>query len=491
MLTLAARYVFPVEGPPIPEGRVSIVDGRIVRLSGAGDSGPAVDIDLGNAAITPGFVNAHTHLDLKSIPFDSSDGPEDEVAWLRRVVDARRGAKPGSGLMAARRNVEASVKLGTTLLADTTSGGQSWEAVAKAPLRGIVFHELIGLNRLRGIETSSAAFEWLAEVRKEGVPAEPDPKTRPGLSPHAPYSTAPWLYHRAAISKLPLSTHLAEMPEEIELLETRGGPLRRFLEDLGAWDDDWEPLGTRPAEFIRRGENRLADWVVAHGNYLEPSEFWQFRPEAAPSGQRVAIAYCPRTHARFGHAPHPYRAMLERGIVVCLGTDSLASSPTLGILDEVRFLHRRDESASGGAFADHGDLVRSLGSPLDHLTGSLKPGKSADLAVVGLPDRNDPDPYHLLLESDKPVLATVFRGEFVHGRVELGFVNHSGNSTQTHPCWTCRVRRTPDRYLQDKYAVDLRRHGDLQGREVSPGATESRSCRPVATSPPELEMVAV
>ncbi len=415
MLTLAARYVFPVEGPPIPEGRVSIVDGRIVRLAGGGDDGPAVDVDLGNAAITPGFVNSHTHLDLDPIAPASIDGPEDEVAWLRRVVDARRKGKPGSGLVAARRNVEASVKLGTTLLADTTSGGQSWEAVAGAPLRGVVFHELIGLNRLRGIETSSAAFDWLADVRRDDTLIEPDPKTRPGLSPHAPYSTAGWLYNRAAISKLPLSTHLAEMPEELELLATRQGPLRRFLEDLGAWDDDWEPVGPRPADFIRKGENRQADWIVAHGNYLEPSEFWQFRPEAAPSGQRVAIAYCPRTHARFGHAPHPYRAMLERGIVVCLGTDSLASSPTLGILDEIRFLHRRDDSASGELLLTMATLFGAWALRSDHLTGSLKPGKSADLAVVGLPDRDDADPYRLLFESDEPVLATVFRGEFVHG----------------------------------------------------------------------------
>ena len=94
MLTLAARYVFPVEGAPIPDGRVSIVDGRIVRVFGLGEDGPAADLDLGNAAITPGFVNAHTHLDLGPISPPPLGGTEDEVAWLRRVVDARRGGLP-------------------------------------------------------------------------------------------------------------------------------------------------------------------------------------------------------------------------------------------------------------------------------------------------------------------------------------------------------------------------------------------------------------
>ena len=92
---------------------------------------------------------------------------------------------------------------------------------------------------------------------------------------------------------------------------------------------------------------RNADWLIAHGTYIEPAEFWQLRPEASLNGHRVSIAFCPRTHARFGHAPHPYRSLLEKGVVVCLGTDSLASSPTLSVLDELRFLHDRDDSLSG------------------------------------------------------------------------------------------------------------------------------------------------
>ena len=90
---------------------------------------------------------------------------------------------------------------------------------------------------------------------------------------------------------MPLSTHLAEMPEELRLLKHRDGPLRSFLEDLGAWDDDWEPIGPRPADYVRRGELRNADWLIAHGTYLEPDDFWQLRPEAAPDGRRVAVAF--------------------------------------------------------------------------------------------------------------------------------------------------------------------------------------------------------
>jgi cytosine/adenosine deaminase-related metal-dependent hydrolase len=418
-LTLRARYLFPVEGPPIAGGHLTIDAGRIAAVGPA--QGKPADVDLGNVAIVPGFVNAHTHLELAALdPAESGssggDGarPEAEIGWLRRVIAQRRGRSAAELGAVVEGNLAASLAAGTTVIADTTTGGLSWDAIAAAPVRGVVFAELIGLNRARGLETSAAAWEWLATVSSAAVQAEA--RARPGLSPHAPYSTAGWLYHKAAASRVPLSTHLAELPEELELLSGRRGPLRTFLEELGAWDNEWKPIGRRPADYIRRGALRRADWVIAHGTYFDPSEFWQLRAEAAPAGQRVAIAYCPRTHARFGHAPHPYRALLERGVVVCLGTDSLASSPTLSILDELRFLHRRDPSLGGPLLLTMGTLFGAWALRAEAIAGSLKAGKSADLALVALPDRDEPDPHSLLLDSDQPVIGTVFEGALVSGR---------------------------------------------------------------------------
>jgi cytosine/adenosine deaminase-related metal-dependent hydrolase len=411
-LTLAARYVFPVDGPPVADGLVTIDRGRIARVGPA--EGRVYDLDLGNVAILPGFVNAHTHLDLAPLggPAPAPGGVEDEIAWLRRVVDHRRGVPAESPGATVARNLATAVAAGTTMLADTSPAGLSWDAVAQAPVRGLVFAELIGLRRERGLETNQEAWEWIGSVRPEAQVAA---CSRPGLAPHAPYSTSGWLYQRAASSRLPLSTHLAEMPEELELLETRGGRLRTFLEDIGAWEDDWEPIGPRPSDYVRRGELRRADWLIAHGTYLDEADFWQLRPESAPDGQRVAVAYCPRTHARFGHAPHPFRAMLERGAVVCLGTDSLASSPTLSILDEIRFLHRADPTLGGPLLLTMATLFGAWALRAENVTGSLKPGKSADLAVVALPDRDEADPHLLLLDSDRPVVATAFEGTFVTG----------------------------------------------------------------------------
>ncbi|MFO0887651.1 MAG: amidohydrolase family protein [Isosphaeraceae bacterium] len=417
-LTVSARYVFPVEGPPMAGGLLHIEHGRIKAVEPAGTRSP--DLDLGNVAILPGFVNAHTHLELAPIgePADPLADPvvEDEIAWLERVIAQRRGRNSPDLARQASENVRKAVEAGTTLLADTTTAGLSWPAIASAPVRGVVFAELIGLRAERAAQTVADAEVWLSTIKPEDQVAA---NARPGLSPHAPYSTAGWLYRHAAGSGLPLSTHLAEMPEELGLLSGRSGGLRGFLERLGAWDPDWEPIGDRPADYIRKGGLRRADWLVAHGNYFEPEDFWQFRPEASPDGRRVAIAYCPRTHARFGHKPHPARALMEQGAVVCLGTDSLASAPSLSILEEARFLKRRHPEFPGPLLLAMATLFGAWALRAETVTGSLRPGKSADLAIIALPDRDDEDPHALILESDRPVVGTVFEGRLHHRAGDL------------------------------------------------------------------------
>lgn len=74
--TLGARYVFPVEGPPIADGRLRIENGRIAEVTSGRER--SADLDLGNVAITPGFVNAHTHLELSSLESQHASSPEPE-----------------------------------------------------------------------------------------------------------------------------------------------------------------------------------------------------------------------------------------------------------------------------------------------------------------------------------------------------------------------------------------------------------------------------
>ncbi len=387
--SLTARWVFPVSGPPLHRGHVVIADDRIAAVEP--DRGQRADIDLGEAAILPALVNAHVHLDLSGFRTPILPGP-DFPAWLRTVVGHRRTASREQTLTDVRAGLAETLRAGVGLVGDIASGGLSADVLRDASIRSTVFFELLGLSRERAGFLWDAALTWLREH-------PPTPTFRPGLTPHAPYSVRGGLYRavgRLASSGLPVATHLAESADEMALLERRDGPFVPFLEALGVHD----PAGlvASSAEVIA-ALSPAPRLLLVHANHLDPE---------TPLPQTASVVYCPRTHAAFGHPPHPYRRLLERGVRVVLGTDGRSSNPDLDILAEARWLHRREPTLSADVLLRMITLDAADALGWADECGSLEPGKSADLTVVPLPF--DGEPQAALFASAAGVSRTLFRG---------------------------------------------------------------------------------
>src|SRR5438034_1276180 len=224
---LTARYVFPVHRPPMERG-VVVIDGDRAFVVRRSQRTP--DFDCGNTAIVPGFVNAHTHLDLTGAR-GLTPPSADFIGWLRQLIEFRLRRERSDVEQDIGAGLKQCLRSGTTLIGDIAHDGLSTDTLVAAPFRSIVFRELIGLT-VEGVAKAWEGFRWWRE-------AFPDSETcKPGISPHAPYSASEYLYFLAALSGLPLTTHLAESPFEVELLERRSGPFVEFLKDLGAWDPD-------------------------------------------------------------------------------------------------------------------------------------------------------------------------------------------------------------------------------------------------------------
>jgi cytosine/adenosine deaminase-related metal-dependent hydrolase len=391
--TVTARWVFPVSGPPLEGGRVTIQGERIVAVE---PRGRRADVDLGDAAILPGLVNAHTHLDLSGMR-DLAPPSPDFTGWLRQVIAHRRGRSPEQ----VRADVEAGLaeclRCGTTLLGDISGDGGSWDVLAHAPLHAVVFRELLGLTEDRANRAVEEAEHWLeAHLATETC--------RPGLSPHAPYSVRSNLFGRAAVRanrvKCPLAVHLAETLAELDLLHRRRGPFVPFLKEIGVWD----PKGLAKSPRLVMG---ICDCFIPllfiHGNFLAPS---------ANIPRKATIVYCPRTHAAFGHPPHPFRDFLARGVRVALGTDSLASNPDLDLFAEARFVHHCNPDVPGATLLRMATLSGAEALGWHDETGSLEAGKSADLIVLPIRPVQSADPHQLLWSAPGPVRAVLFRGRW-------------------------------------------------------------------------------
>jgi cytosine/adenosine deaminase-related metal-dependent hydrolase len=384
--TLTARWVFPVTAVPLERGLVTVRGDRIAAVEPHGTR--TADVDLGDVAILPGFVNAHTHLDLTGSRGKTPPTP-DFVSWLRQVIAFRRQRSPDETAADIATGVTECLQAGTTLVGDIAAAGASWDELAYAPLRAVIFHELLGLPEARARRAWSDALAW--------TPAA-TPTCRRGLSPHAPYSAHGLLFGGALLSGLPSAMHLAESQAELELLRSHSGPFVAFLQELGVWDA--AGLIESP-ETILRWKVDSQPKLYVHCNYFS---------QGVPFLPKHSVIYCPRTHAAFGHAPHPFREFLARGVRVALGTDSLASNPDLSVLAEARFLHTRYADFAGDVLLRLATLNGAEALGWADETGWLDVGKSADFAVVALPKRDAADPHELLFESDLPAVATWFRG---------------------------------------------------------------------------------
>ncbi|MCE9530627.1 MAG: amidohydrolase family protein [Planctomycetes bacterium] len=388
---LTARWVFPVTAPPLEQGVVTIAGDRIVAVEPHGSR--KADVDLGNMAIIPGLVNAHTHLDLSGLRDRVPPGP-DFIGWLRAIITHRRSQTLDQIAADIETGLADALRFGTTMIGDIAAEGRSWPFFAKASCWSVVFREMLGLSNNRVIPAWKEASGWLED--------HPDSETcRAGLSPHAPYSVHQSLFRAAGHAWAPLSIHLGESLEETMLLDEHRGPFVDFLRELGVWNAD----GLAPSHdwIVWRSEPAPA-LLLAHGNHL-PLEM------SLPANS--TIVYCPRTHAAFGRPRHPFAEFISRGVRVALGTDSLASNPNLDILAEARFLHVARPEIPGETLLRMATLSGAEAMGLGHLAGSLEAGKTADLVSIPLSKWGGRDPYALLLasnEDDQGARRTMWRG---------------------------------------------------------------------------------
>lgn len=412
---LRARYIFPIAGPPIADAAVTIAGGKIISLERQGARTTAHagrSVDLGNAAILPGLINAHTHLEFSDLAAPLGRPGMPFADWIRAVVGHRRSRTDAERRAAVGRGLEESARCGTTLIGEIATPGWPADlyfdaaseadrpaakvrpATANRPA-ATVFLELLGLSAERTTANAAAATEHAR------FPASV------GLSPHAPYTVRPDLVrHAATLSRshrIPLAMHLAESPDEIELLQSGRGPLYKLLSDFGAWDPAAIPRGIRPMDYLRLlSEADRA--LVIHGNYLNREEI----AFLAAHADRMTVVYCPRTHAYFAHPPYPLAALLAAGVSVALGTDSRASNPDLNLLEELRFAaaHNPIAPAELLKLATLGG-AKALGR--EHDLGAIAPGKSADLTIVSLPNI-EAEPHELLFDPRAQIIGTIRAG---------------------------------------------------------------------------------
>lgn len=382
MKLLSAKYVVPLTSPVIEGGGI-LIDGGTIR-----EVGPATELrrelgasdsieDLGNAAILPGLINAHTHLELTR--FHQALPRAGLWEWFEELLPRLVAPESDRILKSAiAEGAALSLAAGVTTVADISRRGLTAEAIHDSAIRRVCFVELIsGASQPPSDpdELESIACR-LARPTDRGL-------TTPGLSPHAPYTVVPNDI-RATIDlanrqSWKLTMHLLETPEERDWLDGRTGYLADYLRDRGFACADHQPQSVE--QYLTTSGLLNCRPLLAHVNYARDSTIALLAPDTTQR-RGASVAFCPRAHDYFGHEDHPWRRLMKRGINVCLGTDSLASNESLSILDEMRFLGSRHAEVASQLLLEMGTLNAARALDMTRRIGHLSRDAFADCFAI-------------------------------------------------------------------------------------------------------------
>ena len=379
MKAYRAAWVCPIDQPPIKEGFVTTDAGRILavgrRETGVGSRADVVD--LGNVAILPGLVNAHTHLELSWMR--NRVPPATKFTDWVKTLFAIRG-RPDAGMSDAQvaaiaEAIEELQASGTAAIGDISNSLRSVGPMRRANVDGVVFHELLGFK-----ERDGALLESTRALRVEASGAG----ARVSLAPHAPYSTSLELFGaiRSAVSASDcriMSVHLGESPEEVELLEKGTGPWRGMLEMIGAWRSDWAIPGCGPVSYL--DQHGLIDehTLVVHGVQFGDADLRRLKELGA------TVITCPRSNQWVGVGYPPIGQFYQSGVKVAVGTDSLASVEDLNLFSELKTMRWLAPDVPAARILESATLTGARALGLGDALGSLTPGKRAEMIAVDLP----------------------------------------------------------------------------------------------------------
>lgn len=384
---ITARWVLPVSSPPIEDGALLVRGGRVARCgpreSLEKDAGGCRRLVFADAALLPGLVNVHAHLELTALR--GSVEERDFFRWIRRLTRTKLEVlRPEDLLASSYWGALEATRAGVTTVGEVADLGVSREALAASGLRGVLYQEVFGPQP----EAAEESFAGLVEKLDAHQEAAGD-RLRVGVSPHAVYTVSAELFERvtrlALERSLPVSIHAAESRAEAAFLERGEGPFAEFLEGRGI---RWVPPGCSAIEYLERLGVLEARPLLAHCVHCSRRD----AEIIARSGS--AVAHCPKSNGKFGHGVAPVAVLEELGVRVGLGSDSVASNNACDLFEEARFgsllqrLNPQDGRPAGedapAAWLRRLTLGGAEALGLGGLTGSLEEGKCADVIAVDL-----------------------------------------------------------------------------------------------------------
>ncbi|MCL1798985.1 MAG: amidohydrolase family protein [Eggerthellaceae bacterium] len=390
-MLLCAQHILPITANPIQNGAILVRDGEI-RDIGEREMlqlrYPKEEVkDFGLAALMPGLVDLHTHLESTVMRGIVHDVPY--PTWLMLYVEKSGRLSNADCYDSALFGGLEALSAGITCVADIASTNAVHRATRKLGLRSVIYREVGAMDKRRVNHAMKQATTDIARWQDESA----SPLITIGISPSALYACHPAILGRVAEfaqknGNMPVAMHLAGSAEEYNFVKYGSSVLsvhkmdnrRGFVEV-----PPWLPTGTTPIRYaLNWGAFETEKVMAVHCVHIDDEDIEKLKE------YDVSVALCPRCNAQLGMGVAPMNELLRAKLRMGLGTDSPVAVDSTDMLFEMRIGMLVQRAVNVGQFLDCATMLEmaTIGGAralhLEEKIGSLEIGKRADLIAVDL-----------------------------------------------------------------------------------------------------------
>jgi cytosine/adenosine deaminase-related metal-dependent hydrolase len=188
MKVFSAKWIVPMDGTAIIEDGEVVIEGDTIAEVRPVQTPANERRDLGNAALLPGLINSHSHLEytvLRGLLEDVSFFP-----WIRALTAAKATLDDEDWITSAKLGALECLSSGITTIADNTDSGAALDAALSAGLRGRIYQEFFCIDQRTSVDCVVGALV----DKLNNLNQRKNERLHVGISPHATYTINPAMF---------------------------------------------------------------------------------------------------------------------------------------------------------------------------------------------------------------------------------------------------------------------------------------------------------
>jgi aminodeoxyfutalosine deaminase len=369
---LSAHYIFPGDSRPLKHGIVELDEQGVILdvIDTGGILRESERLEFFDGIITPGFINAHTHLELAHL---RGQIPEHTgLIGFIQGVGSLKGLQP---LYDELKRADLLMRQnGIVGVGDISNNHHSFRIKAESDIRYHTFIEVFGIQNSIADDKFNMGTELLSQLD--------DGKLVGSVSPHAPYSMSEKLWsllmNYASQRNDLWSVHNQETEDENLLFMDKTGRFPGFFSFFTDEMEQWKAKGMTSLQYCLQYYQDLRKVLLVHNTFTSKSDLDAIGDKLS----KFIFVLCPNANLYIEDSLPDVVLLQKAGATIAIGTDSLASNKTLSVLEEMKTLQANFSALSLETLVRWATINGAQALGFDADMGSIAAGKKPGLNLV-------------------------------------------------------------------------------------------------------------